>query len=289
MNPTNPPNPTAASNPSGSMLRRAFSQPAFLVVALVLFAAAAGLNASTNYLKWHFRKLPVPLARSLNEVPQQLGPWKQVSIDEPLTHEFQDALATEFYVFRDYVDTRMVTAEELDLFKDRSPMECRKIAQYLQLQKPGAVVSLALTYYTGLADTVAHIPDRCYVADGYEPTKWEVLSWDSLKDRPGDGKLRQILFEDLMARDAGLHVNSSVKVNVAYFFNCNGRYVNDPLDVRKSMADLRHRYGYYMKVELKMLKVDPEQASRVMNDFLSNALPESEKCLPDWSYYSKAD
>ena len=42
-------------------------------------------------------------------------------------------------------------------------------------KNPKAVVNLGLTYYTGLVDTVAHIPDRCYIADGYEArTKYDV-------------------------------------------------------------------------------------------------------------------
>jgi hypothetical protein len=31
-----------------------------------------------------------------------------------------------------------------------------------------------------------------------------------------------------------------------------------------------------------MLSNDREESQRVMNDFLTSALPEIEKCLPDW-------
>ena len=67
-----------------SSSRRTQSQPAFLVVLIILFAAAAGLRAATDFMQLHFRKLPVPLAKPLSEIPSELGPWKQVSIDEPL-------------------------------------------------------------------------------------------------------------------------------------------------------------------------------------------------------------
>jgi hypothetical protein len=258
-------------------LRRTFAQPAFVVVVLVLFAAAAGLNAATEYLQLHFRKLPVPPARALTEVPQRLGShWLQVSIDAPLTAEFLDALATDKYIFRDYVDTNQVSERELAEFKGKTPAECRTLAFALQLRRPSAVINFALTYYTGLADTVAHIPERCYIADGYEPTKWDVASWSALKGKPGDDRVRFIVFEDPLA--AGM----SVKRNVAYFFNCNREYTNDSIEVRKKMANLLEKYGYYMKVELQTWNLPADESTRVMNEFLGHALPEAEKCLPDW-------
>jgi hypothetical protein len=268
------------TNRTTSLLRQAFSQPAFIVVALMLLVAAAGLNAATHYLQLYFRKLPVAPARELSEVPQHLGRWLQVSIDEPLTAEFQDALATDKYIFRDYVDTRLATAQELAEFRDKTPAQCRMLAQRLQLKKPAAVVNFALTYYTGLADTVAHIPERCYIADGYEPTKWDVEAWSSLKGRPaepaGDPKVRFIVFEDPLA--AGM----SVKRNVAYFFHCNGKYMNDSIAVRKQMAYLLEKYGYYVKIELQTWNLPQQEATQVMDDFLGSAVTEIEKCVPDW-------
>jgi hypothetical protein len=261
--------------------KRVFLQPAFVVVAAILLVAAAGLNAATSYLQLYFRKLPAPLSRPLAEVPQNLGPWVQVTIDEPLDAENQEALATDKYIFRDYVDTRQLKPDELSAFQDRTGAERKKLAARLQYYKPTAVMNLALTYYTGLADTVAHIPDRCYIADGYVPTKYDIAEWDVLKGRPGDQKARFIVFEDLSAASS-----MSVKRNVGYFFQCNGEYCSDPMTVRKNMADLRMKYGYYMKVELQMLNVPAEQCSRTMNEFLGYVLPEAEKCLPDWKTLS---
>jgi hypothetical protein len=69
---------------------------------------------------------------------------------------------------------------------------------------------------------------------------------------------------------------------VAYFFHSNGQYINDPVGVRKSLANLRQRYGYYMKVEVQTLALPADQSQRVMNEFLTWILPEIEKSLPDW-------
>jgi hypothetical protein len=258
-------------------LRRAFSQPAFAVVAMVLFAAAAGLGGVTGYMKLSFKKLPVPLARPLLEIPSQLGPWSQASIDQTIGGELQQELGTDKYIFRDYVDTRLVSASELDPLKDRTPQERASLIGAMQIRRPQAFVRVGLTYYTGLVDTVAHIPDRCFIADGYEPTRYDIKPWTSLKDRAGDHMVRSIMFEDTTPGRA------SVSRNVAYFFNCNGQYTNDPIGVRKSLARLMEKYGYYLKVELQALDLPPAQAERVMDDFLVHLLPEVEKCLPDWN------
>ena len=46
-------------------LKRLSRQPSFIVAFLVLLVAAVTLNAATQFLKLHFKKLPVPLARRL--------------------------------------------------------------------------------------------------------------------------------------------------------------------------------------------------------------------------------
>jgi hypothetical protein len=203
-----------------------------------------------------------------------------VSIDAPLSHDIQDALATDKYVMRTYVDTRLATPAELARFKDLSPGDRHKLAAELRQRKPTAVVDLSLTYYTGLVDTVAHVPDRCFTADGYEPTRYTVEPWSALKDRKGDHLVRFIVFED---QSDG---RTQVAQNVAYFFNCNGEYTNDPIGVRRRLARLFEQYGYYMKVETHMPLVAPADAARVMDDLLQHALPEVEKCLPDWDKFT---
>jgi hypothetical protein len=232
-------------------------------------------------MKLSFKKVAVPLSRPLADVPEKLGPWVQVSLDETLGHEMQEALATDKYVFRSYVDSRVVSKADLDKFQGKSSKECNELLAAIQAKHPEAVINLGLTYYTGLVDTVAHIPDRCYIADGFEPTAYDVVTWNSIKDRPGDHQLRFIVFED--TTPGRNREQQSLKRNVAYFFHCNGGYVNDPIGVRKKLAYLFEKYGYYMKVEVQTLNIPSADAARVMDDFLSNLLPESEKCLPDWA------
>jgi hypothetical protein len=264
--------------PVAVSVKRALSHPAFLAGFAVLFVAALSLNAATQYMKLYFKKEPVALAKALETIPRELGHWVQVSEDEPLNPEMLDVLGTKQYVFRDYLDVNVVGQARADEFKGKTLRERGELMAQIQARYPGALIRAGVTYYTGMVDTVAHIPDRCYVADGFEPSSYTTPTWN-VRDQqlqPNKIEVRYINFEDTTPN------RGSVPRNVAYFFHCNGDYVPDPLRVRWRLQSLTERYGYYAKVELMTTMRDPDESARVMADFLANALPEVEKCLPDW-------
>lgn len=156
----------------------------------------------------------------------------------------------------------------------------------------GDLIHLGLTYYTGLVDTVAHIPDRCYIADGYEPSSYTVPTWNLGPDASGNTfklPVRLISFDDATG-------TNRVSKCVAYVFHANGNYASDPLEVRRTLENLTERYGYYAKIEMMVLVPsvnDPENnpavanASAAMADFLTAARPQIEACFPDWSQLKK--
>lgn len=269
----------AESSPLVIALKKLMRQPAFVLVAAVLLVTAITLNAATQFMQLHFQKKPVPLAQDLKTIPSQLGHWVQVSKDEPIEPDMEHVLAATNYLFRDYVDDRKVPASVIGQFKDKSLTERKELLSQVQHEFPAAVINVGVTYYTGMVDTVAHIPDRCYIADGYEPTSYKILSWSAFDGRPGrddrHDDVRFISFEDQVA---ARHAEAR---NVGYFFQANGKYTSDPIGVRLQLQNLRERYGYYAKVEL-MTICDPDSSAKMMNDFLTSALPEVEKCLPDW-------
>jgi len=176
-----------------------------------------------------FHKLRVDPKQELTTVPAQLGDWVQVSKDEPLDKELQATLATDRYIFRDFVNTKLVSPADLAKFDGLGSLERKTLAGQIQALNPDAVINLALTYYTGGAETVAHIPERCYVADGYQPTDTpETLSWDMGPNRlgksPADPKIdvRFLNFEDQTGA-------RRVTKRVAYFFFADGQYESDQL------------------------------------------------------------
>lgn len=260
-----------------------WTQPAFIIAATILAVAAIGLNTAVSALQLRFRKEAVPLAKYgklLDTIPVRVGDWVQVSKDEPLDKEIQDALATDQYIFRDYVNSTVV--KDLSEFDGKSSKERKMLLGRLQAEHPEAVVNVAVTYYTGLVDTVAHIPERCYIADGYQPSRQpEVMTVDTGQKHLGEPAtgpiaLRFINFEDQTA--AG-----RVTRQVAYCFFTNGHYESDPLGVRTTLQNLRYKHGFYSKIELMTVLKDRERAQKTMAAFLTAALPEIERCMPDWN------
>jgi len=257
---------------------------AFAVVVGVLGIAAAGLNGAVGYLRLTFQKQPVPLRATLDDpkvgLPSRVGDWVQVSLDEPLEHDIEDALGTKQYVFRWYVNAAAVGEDRVRQFTGKSGRERLQRAGMLAMERPDAVVNVAVTYYTGLVDTVPHIPERCVVADGYLPSQIGDERWDVGTRLSDDGRIpvRFINFEDQTGR-------SRVPRSVAYFFQANGAYESDPLEVRRRLQHLTQRYGYFAKVELLTFQRDSAKSAETMTAFLTAALPEIERCLPNFDEY----
>ena len=275
-------------------VRRVLRQPRFLAAAAVLLVSAVGLNAATGFLQLHFRKVAVPLAvKSLDDpkegIPPKLGPWLQVSVDQPLSEDLEHALGTRTYLNRDYIDTRLERRAAIN-FDKKSVAERNKMLFDVMYQQQAAdadnvpVIRLHLAYHTGLVDTVAHVPDRCMVADGYVPTSYEEV--DAEVGTKPDGSPRKLTFRFITFEDnTG---QARVTRNVVYFFHTNGHYQSNPLQVRRTLQNLLETHGYYLKVELMSTVANPnnppkaEKVKAAMVDFLREALPEIERCLPDF-------
>jgi hypothetical protein len=158
----------------------------------------------------------------------------------------------------------------------------RKVALAQIQQNPlfaDCIINMAVTYYTGLADTVAHVPDRCYVADGFEPTDSDYPTWTL-----DGGRQLQVRFINFQDQSGASRIDRSV----AYFFHVDGAYKSDPLDVRFSLQDLRHKYGYYAKVECMTLDSDRARSAGTITNFLGSYLPDVEKSFPDWTKLTEA-
>jgi len=272
-----------ASHPIRDAFKKLMRQPSFVIVASVLLVSAISLNAATEFMQLYFKKLPVDLSADLGTIPSRLGHWVQISKDEKLVEDMEHVLGATKYLYRDYADDRIVPPQDRQWFEGKSYNERQNGALALQHKYPAGVIKVGITYYTGMVDTVAHVPDRCYIADGFEPSSYQVVQWSAFDGRPGRDEsgghhddVRYINFEDQVAS------RQSTARNVAYFFHANGGYTCDPIGVRMRLQELRQRYAYYSKIELMTQMDNAELSAKVMNDFLTQALPEVERCLPDW-------
>jgi hypothetical protein len=276
-------------------LGRVLRQRAFLAALVLLGVAAVGLNAATEAMRLHFRKLPVPLAVAgladpKEGIPSRLGDWVQVSIDAPLDHSTQEVLGTKEFIFRDYVDSRVVPQEAIDKLTSL-PNDQRQ--QRLGEIRPDAVVRLAITYYTGLVDTVPHVPEKCYVADGFEPSTAPETRTETVGVR-ADGTPRTVSYRHINFQDT---TGTGVRADrdVAYLFHVNGHYESSNIGVRKELQNLFQTYGYFAKVELMTTgrthtgSTDEERTAArarsiaAFNSVFAAVLPEVERCLPDWN------
>lgn len=264
-------------------VREAFSHKPFRIAVIIMAVAAFIMTVATldiggaaQFMQLKFRKTPVPLAKPLESVPGKLGPWVQLSIDQPLDADLEHTLGTKQYIFRTYGDVRVLGQGKIDeiLAKiDTADKRERSIAiADAESRYPRGVINVQVTYYTGMADTVAHVPDRCYIADGYIPTEYTTCNWQ-IGDNEAVG-VRFINFEDATG------FTSRQSKNVAYFFQVNGAMESDPAIVRFRLQNLFKADVYYAKIELMTLLQRRADAAKVMTDFLQNAMPDIRACLP---------
>lgn len=258
----------------------ALKNKGFVVTLVILVLAAVGLNTTMQAAGLYFKKSRVDLRQDLATVPRQLGPWLLVSKDVALPEEQEHALGTKEYInSRLYIDTRAMKGFDKAVW-DQLSDRARDDAVSLLLQRsPQSAVYLHVAFYTGLVDTVAHVPERCYVAGGFDPIDPEVVTM-KVFDTPGRSPNLKLKYTNYVDRARGGQAR-----NVAYCFQVNGRYEFDSIGgVRVALQSIREKYAYYAKIELMTVLGDNAKLSQsTMEDFLRHAMPSIEKCLPDWT------
>ncbi len=278
--------PSEKASPSLSQppaKKRVWSQPGFVIAVVILAFSAVGMNAAIAYLDLWVKKLPARLVKPLGTIPDRVGNWKQVSIDEPLNADMEEQLATKDYIYRFYVDASKLDPATMASFEGKSAAERRALVGQIQKSQPELVMYVGVTYYTGKADTVAHIPERCYAADGFDI---DTSNSGTVQCDMGPGRLNQPADHPAVPMRYLKFVDATEgnrpPTQVAYFFFANGHYESDSLRVRQTLENLRHKHAFYSKVELSMVDRDNAGALRVMSDFLKSFVPEVEKCYPDF-------
>lgn len=259
------------------------ASPAFLVVVAVLALSAFGLRSAISAMGAHLQKkdLPPPNGLRFDSLPREFGGWEWVPsvADERLSAEVEKTLGTTNYVSRRF-------AKEVG--GEREMME------------------LHLAYYTGMVDTVPHVPERCFVGGGMRigsaprvvpvPLDMSNFSLDPTVDRGVHGEIyegrdqRRLPVRMPRGIDA-LKMNVSefrdsdtdIGVFAGYFFIANGGLAPRAEDVRFLAFNLTDDYAYYAKVQFTSQSVDSaEELAALAADFLDAALPEIMRRLPDW-------
>lgn len=234
------------------------------------FVAQAAVVAGTRTV---LHKKAVPLREHVFMIPEA-SPWKMVAEDPPLPPEIIEELGTREYISRTYEDTSWPE------------------------NKPGRLARLHVAYYTGTADTVPHVPERCFTAAGATfldkaTTQLTIAGPQYLVSEDGRAEAYSALAQDEVTIpetrfDASIFRYADAEnpdriSNVIYFFAANGKYLAGSYQVRASGFDPTDEYSYYCKVEVMVPGIiDQDEMAQRTSEFLSAMLPEIMAALPDW-------
>jgi hypothetical protein len=258
----------------------ASSQPALrqTLVRAVVAIAALGLGIATVHgletmLNAVFDKPPAPLRKLLPEMSRQLGaPMRYIAEgpDEVLTPEFVETLGTTDYLMRQYRD------------------------QSKGAEEPGNFLNFNINYYATGTST-PHVPEICWAGTGREEAPSSRLNF-VVKNVPRldgtrvDLTMKMISFVPLRGATATAS-GEPLYDNVAYLFHVNGEYVAGPQEVTSRFWKASYQYAYHSKIEItpmisltqgrSLLTCTQAQAQQIIGDFIREALPEVEACLPD--------
>ncbi|HMN41522.1 MAG TPA: exosortase-associated EpsI family protein [Phycisphaerales bacterium] len=268
---------------------------ALLLSLAVLFGSAAALGGAIRFFKLYTKKLPIQVTAKCASVPATTAHWERVGGDEYLKEEVIETLGTTNYVSRTYVE--------------RQPKD----------PKSPRGVQFHLAYYTGMIDTVPHVPDRCFVAGGavmaggpwvvpvpLDRAEWTIDPAASADVRDATGERDVAIYSARMGPDSAAPGNrvrlprgiehldmrvfefkspgSDEPMYSGYFFIANGALTSLAQNVRLLAFDLRSDYAYYMKVQFTATRIKgPEELAKMAGSLLDDLLPDVMLCTPDWT------
>jgi exosortase/archaeosortase family protein len=277
------PNPMPVARHEGLFDRRAFT--ALIVACITLAAGGVGFRYAAAALNIYLRKEAVPLREPFATLPRTLGPWRAVGDDQVYDAAMVEELGTSHYLDRQY-------AREGNAFR--------------------GVLQVHLAYYTGMIDAVPHIPERCFLAAGFEqqslsevvPLEIDQSAWSidpgpvnistglpyllALREDPFTGALSRVRMPvgdpSLTVMQFGRTDLRGMQVFGGYLFIANGRTTALPRDVRLLAFRPSERSAYYCKLQFVYMSPDANRETyiRLVSDFLQHALPEIMVRLPDW-------
>lgn len=271
---------------------RVFPKAGAVVALVILSGVALGMGAAMKYWQITTRKLAIYPKdnRQTREVAAESASWVRLGADQTISKEVEEELGTTNHLSRTY------------LYK-ASPDKNNPV-----------ILELHLAYYTGMIDTVPHVPDRCFVGAGMSidgdagvvavPVSMEGLKQVAGGPNPGEGRVFEVRYTNLtpsgikldgtpvrLPRDPDkiemkITKFSGPKISrifSGYFFIANGGTVPTGDGVRLLAFDLKSKYAYYMKVQFTSATVSTsEELAKYAGLFLDENFADFMLCVPDW-------
>jgi hypothetical protein len=261
---------------------------------VTLAAGGLGLRAAMKSLDVYLRKEPVPLRADFGSIPATLGRWQKFGEDQQMDAAMVESLGTDKYLTRSYA-------------LDGDPAK--------------GVLMVHLAYYTGMIDTVPHIPERCWGAGGLvqrgDPERLP-LELPIMKSIAADAPVNNATgmpYPSAIVVDPVTRAEERVALPVGemamtlttfqdprspkleqlggYLFVANGRCTESTFGVRSLAFNLTDRAAYFCKVQLSArYPVGDTPSSKAFRaqaeDFLTQLLPQLMRRLPDWPALERA-
>lgn len=282
------------------MIPRTLRSPAFLVALGILITSSMAMSAAISYFKIYLKKEPIQArdGRQLLAIPSESKSFIRVGADARMEKDVEVVLGTQNYLPRHYREK--VGSEGYE----------------------PRLIQFHAAYYTGMIDTVPHVPDRCMVGAGmllknvvgdlplpFDKSRWELDEYvpDRLKGRiyrvktsdpPADlpketarayGDAPNTPFrlpldpDKIKLRTMVFEDQQGRQRYAGYFFIANGGTVSRAEEVRLLAFDLKSTYAYYLKVEFQSESVkSAEELVQLAAKFLDENFAEIMRCSPDW-------
>lgn len=266
----------------------------FVIALLVLAISAAGFGRVISAYGIHLRKLAIQPSegRLVSAIPHETESWVQLGADQMTDAEVLETLGTTNQVSRVYV-----------LKGTEGPQ--------------AKAINFHAAYYTGMIDTVPHVPERCFVGGGLQkssasvvldlpvaradwvedesvpeqfrgplgaiytaPTSWQYSDRRGLRVRMPRGVGPDEPVRMMVSEFRG---EGGVGLYAGYFFVANGGTVASAEGVRTLAFDLTSDYAYYLKVQTTSSTVESkEELMELSSSLVGELMPEIMRCVPDW-------
>jgi exosortase len=271
--------------PSGTPLRwPRFAPSALVALASATFtvaAAAGAVHTVVPMMGLHLQKMEIQPESGLvlTSLPDETANWEKVR-DRLEPAEVEAELGTKNYLTRTY--------------KERFPAD----------PKNPRVIELHVAYYTGMIDTVPHVPERCFVGGGMQmgSSPRSILlpldqsTWVRDPDVPDElGPIYRVRTKagnrvrlprqphEISIRASEYNISESTTLFAGYFFIANGGHTESANGVRLLAFKLQDDYAYYLKVQFNAANIDSvDQLAADAGSLLSEIFGELMLCVPDW-------
>jgi hypothetical protein len=256
-----------------------------IVGAALLAGSGVALSAVIRTRGFHLQKLEINAAdnRQMHTLPETYPTWSMIGRGAEMSAEAIAELGTSNFLTASFERTDVPEGE------------------------PRPRIELHVAYYTGMIDTVPHVPERCLVAAGLQqagtavlvpvPLDFARLTTNSEADPTVHGgtvwggrspnTFRRVNLpaglEKLEMRVTPFRDDRGRMLFSGYFFVTNGTTVPSADDIRLRAFRLSDDYAYYTKVQFTSVMVDsPEELGREAGKLLDEIFPDLMYRMPDW-------